>query len=198
MSLFYFPLKPTRISIESSVFKTCDADPNFIAQKKKDGWRIQIHKLGSEIKLFTRHNRPLEGMISDIDWEEVKNMIGESVGSHSCILDGELLHRRGKEKESFYLWDIFEKDNKRLSLPYEERKIILNSLISSSSNFQVLEDYKSGFYNLWESLNDEADEGIVIKDLREPLYVSFSKTTKSPKQYKILLKDPRNLLKDVG
>lgn len=190
---FYFPLKPTRISIESSILKDCNTDPNFIAQKKKDGWRVQIQKSGNNILLLTRHNKPLEPMISDIDWEEMKQMIVRSIRCQSCIIDGEFLHRRGREKRSFYLWDMFELNGKKLSLPYLERKEILNLNINSTQNFQILHDYKKDFLELWQSLDNELDEGIVIKDLREPLYINYSKTIKSSRQYKILLNDPRNL-----
>lgn len=189
---FYFPTKPTRISIDSSIFAQCERDPNFIAQRKKDGWRIQIHKSGDSVQIFTRHNRPLPPLVSDVDWDSTKRLIAGSIDCESCVLDGEFMHRRSLQKETFYLWDIFELNSKPVKLSYEKRQNELTRIIHSSSTFQVLENHHSNFYELWSSLDRTRDEGLVIKDIRESLNINFKRTTKSPRQYKILLDDPHN------
>lgn len=189
---FYFPSKPTRISIDSALFTQCSNDPNFVAQRKKDGWRIQLHKLDNEITLFTRHKRPLPPLIGDVDWSSIRKMLVNNIHCGSCIIDGEFMHRRSTLKETFYVWDIFELEGKRLMNSYHHRKETLSNIITPTATLQVLEDYSTDFISLWQSLDRSLDEGIVIKDLRESLNVNFCKTTKSPRQYKILLDDPRN------
>lgn len=194
---FYFPTKPTRISIDSTVFSQCEKDPFYVAQRKKDGWRIQIHKSGSNILIYTRHNKLLFPLISDVNWNTMRSQIAESIECDSCILDGEFMHRRSTQKETFYLWDIFELSSKPLKLPYQSRYAELTRIITNSSTIQILDNYHSNFHELWSSLDRTVDEGLVIKDIRESLSINFSKTTKSPRQYKILLDDPRNQYGDL-
>jgi ATP-dependent DNA ligase len=189
---FYFPTKPTRISIDSQIFALCDKDNNFVAQRKKDGWRIQIHKSGSQILIFTRHKKLLFPLVPEVDWNVLCSDLLKHIQADSCIIDGEFMHRRTAQKETLYVWDLFELEGKRARLPYFERKALLSQIVLPCRTLNVLEDYSSNFAKLWHSLDRSLDEGLVIKDLREQLVVNFNKTIKSPRQYKILLDDPRN------
>lgn len=188
---FYYPSKPTRISIDSDLFEECDRDPFFILQTKKNGWRIQIHKDHNHIELYSRHNKRLERIVPDANWELLSRDIQNNVKATSCILDGEFLHRRGNKKNTIYLWDIFELNSKTLRRIYSERKHLLNRMVSPTENLLILKDHQSGcFKKVWDNLsNPEENEGIVLKDIREELFVSYRKTTKalSPRQFKILL-----------
>ena len=192
---FYFPQKPTRITSESSVFKDCEEDSNYVAQKKKDGWRVQIHIENGEVTFFTRHNRRLEPIVAELDWNEMAKLFLDNVKCDSCIIDGEFLHRRtDKWKATFYVWDLFELNGERLRKPYRYRKHLLDRLVSPTPNLMISKDYYGNFIELWKSLDLSVDEGIVIKDLNEPLYVNFNKTINSPRQFKMLLDDPRNTI----
>lgn len=184
---FYYPLKSTRISIDSDLFKRCDLDPNFILQIKKNGWRIQIHKEGNDVKFWTRHKIKMEELVLDADWKMLKTIV-QNIKVESCILDGEFLHRRGKLKNTIYLWDIFELDGIPVNKPYGERKALLDSIVLPYNNFFTAKDYVTNFKQIWDNLEDpEENEGIVLKDTRERLYIDYNKTIKSSKQFKILL-----------
>jgi ATP-dependent DNA ligase len=194
---FLFPSKPNRISIDSTIFESCDKDPNFILQIKKNGWRVQIHKEGSEVQFFTRHNKRLEPLVEDADWTTLRNTILK-IKANSIILDGEFLHRRGSLKNHLYVWDVFLHNNQLLSnQSYKQRKELLNSLIVNDQYIQVAQDFISSFRSIWDQLtNIEEDEGVVLKDLREKLIVRYVKPSddKSPRQFKILLEDKRNYI----
>lgn len=190
---FYYPLKPTRISIDSNLLQRCDKDPNFILQVKKNGWRVQIHKDGEDIKFFTRHNESLERIVKEADWNLLRDLIKNNVDAKSAIIDGEFLHRRGSLKNTLYVWDIFEHNNEQVKHIYKDRKQLLDNIVTSSDNIYVAQDYNSNFIDVWDDLTSpEENEGIVIKDLREMLYINFNKTIESAKQFKILLEDKRN------
>lgn len=189
---FYYPLKPTRITIDSFLFEKCESDPNYILQIKKNGWRVQIHKDGDKVEFYTRHNKRLESIVQDADW----NLLTETVlnlNVESIIIDGEFLHRRGVLKNTIYVWDAFELNRQKIRKPYEQRKEILEQVVPRSDNILVVKDYHNNFLDVWNRLIEEEDEGIVIKDLRELPYISHSKTIKSGKQFKILLDDKRNV-----
>ena len=187
---FYYPLKPTRITIDSDLLKRCESDLNFILQVKKNGWRVQIHKDGNKVEFFSRHNNKMEPIAQDADWNLLTNLV-LAIKAESCILDGEFLHRRGSLKNTIYVWDIFEYNNELVRKPYRDRKLLLESIITNSNNLIVSKDYSNNFLQVWNSLIAEEDEGIVIKDLREQLYVNFDKTINSARQFKALLEDKR-------
>lgn len=193
---FYYPLKPIRITIDSSVFINCNNDNNFILQIKKNGWRIQIHKEGSDVKFFTRHNKRMEPIVQDADWEMLRQLVINNVKANCAIIDGEFLHRRGDLKNTIYIWDVFEVNKEPVDKPYSERKEFLESLIINHPNLYVAKDYSSGsFKQIWDQLyNIQEDEGIVIKDRREKLLINYKESKKSSKQFKILLEDKRNSL----
>jgi len=183
---FYFPLKPQRISLDSILFKTLEEDPNFIVQVKKNGWRIQIHKERDSVILYTRHKRLLREVAPDIDHSFLTDLVLSSVKASSAIIDGEFLHRRGEKKNYLYVWDIFEKDGKPQTHSYLERKLTLQSICHSCSHLEVAQDTSTNFLQVWRSLHSSEDEGLVIKDIHEPLYINFNKTINSSRQFKVL------------
>lgn len=76
------------------VVKVMEGNP-FVIEKKHDGERIQIHKSGQEIRLFSRNSNN----VTDIYGEKLIPIIQQHVLVSRCILDGELV-----------LWDsILEK-----------------------------------------------------------------------------------------
>jgi len=192
---FYYPLKPTRITIDSSILNRCENDNNFIAQIKKNGWRVQIHKDGDKIEFYSRHNKRMEPMIEDCNWNLLRELVLNNIKKDSVIIDGEMMHRRGELKSTIFIWDMFEMDGKALRFSYKERKDILESIIIPNSNIILIENVREGFKDLYYNLkNPEENEGIVIKDIREPLFISYNKLSNdhSPKQFKLLLSDRRN------
>lgn len=189
---FLYPLKPTRISIDSSILNNSESDPNFILQIKKNGWRTQIHKNGNEIEFFTRHNKRLEPIAADADWKLLTELIVNNIKAESAIIDGEFLHRRGTRKSTLYVWDLFLLNNELQKKPYGNRKCLLNSIVVPHNNLIIAHDHVDNFLKVWDTLDEVEDEGIVIKDLREQLYISFDKTVKSARQFKILAEDKRN------
>jgi ATP-dependent DNA ligase len=138
----------------------------------------------------------------DADWKKLTSLVLENVKAESTILDGEFMHMRGSLKNTIFLWDIFLYNGSLCSgLTYKERKELLTKIITPDLQLQVSQDYENNFLSVWDSLqNKEEDEGVVIKDLREKLRVSYTKLSndKSPRQFKVLLEDKRNLLEKVG
>lgn len=193
---FYYPTKPTRITVDSDIFKECDRNPFFILQIKKNGWRIQIHKNGDNVEFYTRHNRRMEPIVAEADWKLLTDLVRNNIKAETAIIDGEFLHRRGETKNTIYMWDIFEHDKQVVKKPYGERKQLLTSITTQTSNLQISQDIPSGeFKQIWDNLrNPKENEGIVIKDIREPLYIVYRKPSKntSPRQFKVLLDDKRN------
>jgi ATP-dependent DNA ligase len=140
--------------------------------------------------------------IVDADWKKLTSLVLENVKAESVILDGEFMHMRGSLKNTIFLWDVFYYNGSYCNkLSYKERKDLLSKIVAPDTQLQISQDYQSNFQQVWEELsNKEEDEGVVIKDLREKLRISHTKLSndKSPRQFKVLLEDKRNLLEKVG
>jgi len=164
-----------------------------LLEYKLDGFRLQIHKNGDEIKLFTRR---LENVTKQ--FAEIIPTIKSHVKAENCILDSELvgfdpktkrylpfqnISKRIKRKYNIQskseelpveinAFDIIFKDNKVLiDLTQEERRKILEKVIKQEKSKMVLtpkletssEKELDEFYK--ESLN-RGNEGIMIKNLK--------------------------------
>ena len=163
-----------------------------LAEEKLDGFRLQIHKYGKEIKLFTRR---LENVTKQ--FKELFDVINESIDAKSYILDCEVIGYDPKtfrhlpfqsisqrikrkydiEKTSMKIpveinvFDILYKNGKELlHLTQEDRRRILEKTIKEKKGKIVLtkklvtadEKELEKFYK--ESL-DKGNEGLMLKKL---------------------------------
>ena len=166
-----------------------------LAEEKLDGFRLQIHKYGKEIKLFTRR---LENVTPQ--FIELINIIKDNINAKSFILDTEVIGYDPKtfkhlsfqfitqrikrkydiEKTSkeipvqINVFDILYKDGK--SLLYltqaERRKIIENIVKEKKGKIMLTEKLITSdakelqlFYK--KSL-DKGNEGLMLKNLSKP------------------------------
>lgn len=68
------------------VVKVMNGNP-FVIEQKFDGERIQVHKNGKEIKIFSRNCND----VTDLYGDKLIPIIQQYVKVSRCILDGELL-----------------------------------------------------------------------------------------------------------
>lgn len=158
---------------------------------KYDGFRIQIHKKGEKVKMFSRRLEDITHMLPDIE-EEIKKLNVSEV-----IMEGEALaynekkgrfysfqetmHRRRKygiEEASkeyplhLYLFDIMYLEGKDLTeKPYKERRTILESLPLSGNlklAHQKIVNSVEEIREYFEEAVGKGLEGIMAKDLNAP------------------------------
>jgi DNA ligase-1 len=160
-----------------------------LVEVKLDGNRLQIHKWGTRIWLFSRSGKDKTETYRKV------SKIGQSLGAHSCIVDGEVVAvdsegkilpfqrllrisastpsdgeepKRSKITASFKAFDLVYMNGRKLSdLPFSERRRFLvnvvphEHLVESTECFDEVELMK--FY---EHSLQRGYEGIVIKDLK--------------------------------
>jgi DNA ligase-1 len=89
------PLKPMLAQTSNSVkdalgefkkVRTDEPQKNIALEYKYDGARLQIHKQGNEIKVFSRRLTDITAALPD-----VVKLIGQSIKAQSVILEGELI-----------------------------------------------------------------------------------------------------------
>ncbi|MEM0155076.1 MAG: ATP-dependent DNA ligase [Thermoplasmataceae archaeon] len=160
---------------------------------KYDGLRTQIHKKGSQIKIFSRGNEEVTDQYPD-----VKMAIIDTFSCDTCILDGETVpynpetgelypfqfvsQRRGrkydlKEKQNeipltVFLFDILYLDGKELNgIPYLQRRKILGGIFKENQAIklakQLISADESKIKAFFESSIEDGCEGVVAKSLAE-------------------------------
>lgn len=83
---------------------------------KYDGFRIQAHKKGDEIKLYTRNLQDVTSSLPD-----VVELIQKNVDLHTVVLDGEIV---GYESTDFEKPLTYQKTQKRIRRKYDIQKMI--------------------------------------------------------------------------
>lgn len=165
----------------------------FIAEEKYDGERIQVHKNGTRVVLFSRRLDDITAQFPDI-----VHAIKTRVKTTTAVLDGEampidpktgkllsfqtLMSRRRKHgieqvmkkiPVSLFLFDLLFLGKKSLlSVPYEKRHALLTKTVEPSKEVlftkRVVCKTADDAEELFNQVVQQGGEGIVMKDLRGP------------------------------
>ncbi len=163
------------------------------AEAKYDGFRLQIHKKGDDIWIFSRRLENMTGMFPDI-----ASAVREQIIPEEVIFEGEAIaynentgefypfqitiqrkRKYGVEKAAeeyplkLFIFDVMYMDGKNLtSLPYQERRSILEKIYKKGDTIEpaeriIAKDVKT-LQDFFESCVERGLEGIIAKDLKSP------------------------------
>jgi DNA ligase 1 len=187
---YLYPCKPNRIYPNSAFFNRLDNDPAWIAEVKKNGWRCLAAK-NNTLTLWTRHHTTIKDRLPEL--RAILDRLPPGT-----VLDGELLQNRTKQvKGVYYIFDILEHRGERVThLPLKDRRVLLERTISDLVGVAA---FKSGIENrdllsislaqqtrigkkklFYDSIEGEANEGIVIKKLNSVYMASDSGCLQHP------------------
>lgn len=163
-----------------------DHEHNWIAQRKYDGVRVIIRKVGNEVKVYSRNFNELNAVNFCYVIEEVREVLD------SYVIDGELdlgdrqrsasfaLSKKDLEDEvrktaRYYVFDLIPRDNweeQKYDTPLKVRNIILSTRIKGDNQYALLA--QSRMVKNMEEANEyyksvvgdgTKGEGIVLKRL---------------------------------
>jgi len=217
MSMKIFtPLRPAlaeRLSTGEDILSKID---ECIVEAKYDGFRLQCHKKGNDVEIFSRKLERMTDMLPDVV-EAIKN----NINADEIIFEGEAIGYNDKEKKFYsfqqtiqrkrkyevdkkieeiplklFVFDIMYLDGKDItSLKLKDRKKIMEKVINKSKNV----DLSEGYYiktpeQIEEHFNDFINrglEGLMAKDLNSPYIAGARKFSwiKLKKSYKTELSD---------
>ncbi len=192
------PGKPVKVMLAQKAADVATAlegieDPAF--EYKYDGMRVQAHKNGDDVVLFTRRLENVTCQFPDIAGEARRQ-----VRADSAILEGEVvairgaddrrprpfqdLSRRIKRKYDIEriaadipaeanLFDLLYKDGRTLvDEPFERRRALLEQTVSPTRSFRLAEQLRSRDRDAVESFYAEAlaagHEGVMAKNQKAP------------------------------
>jgi len=184
------PMQAERLSSPKEILEKLGG--KCIAEYKYDGERIQVHKNGEEVILFSRRLENITSQYPDTVELIQKNIIPkQTIIEAECVavdLDTgemrpfqELMHRRRKygiEKAikehpvSLFVFDVLYIDGKDLTLePYPVRHKALKSLIKESERVQMAKyistDDVEELEKFFEEAIENGCEGLVCKSVNE-------------------------------
>jgi DNA ligase-1 len=167
-----------------------------IAEYKYDGERMQIHKKGNDVIIFSRRQENITSQYPD-----VVRIVQESIIADTAILEceavaidretgdilpfQELMHRKRKHEidkaveeypVSLYFFDVLYVDGRDLTLqPLEERRKILERIIKQSERVNlskaIFTDNPLELEKFFHEAVEIGCEGLVVKSLgREAIY----------------------------
>jgi len=188
------PVKPMLAQLSEDI-KTSIMDMGWaICETKYDGIRVQIHKKGDEILIFTRRLENIGLAVPDI-----REYIEQSLPSQDFVVEGEIIVteegkpisfqyilqriRRKYEIErmreevplTLYLFDVLYYDKPLIDTPFERRRKILESIVKIkkdklelSTKVKVTSENIEEAEKLFNMSIEKGHEGIMIKDPYAP------------------------------
>ncbi|MCS7102500.1 MAG: ATP-dependent DNA ligase [Candidatus Korarchaeum sp.] len=182
------PLRPMLAQSSESLDEALRELRKCALEFKLDGMRVQVHKSGSEVRLFSRRMSDITSIAPEIV-DELKGL-----RRNEAILEGEVIAERGGRPLAFqdmmrrfrrkeidheliekiplriYLFDVLLADGRNLlDAPYEERRRELEEIAGDLPLVPALvtEDLREAQEFMSEAIGS-GHEGVIAKDLRAP------------------------------
>ncbi len=188
------PVKPMLAQLSPGIATSIDEMRWALCETKYDGIRVQIHRRGEDVNIFTRR---LENISKAVP--EIVEYIRKSLPSRDFIVEGEIIVTKDGKPISFqyilqrvrrkydiermrnevplklYLFDVLFYDGPLLDVPFKERRVILESIVNiTSDKIQLSKQVKatpesvSNAIDLFNESIKGGHEGIMIKDPDAP------------------------------
>lgn len=174
---YLYPSQPNRIDINSDLMNQLDDNEDWVAERKKNGWRCELYREG-KLTLWTRKQTIIQEALPSLRTELLK-MVPEGT-----IIDGELLEKRTKNvKELFYAFDILCYRNiSCLKYPWYQRRLLLEHVIHDIPGLiEISRPIVTGKKNLYyDSIQSDDVEGIVMKKIDSPYIMSLKDSIINP------------------
>jgi ATP-dependent DNA ligase len=182
---YYYPNKPNRIDPElvSNYEK-----PNWIAERKKNGWRCLAIREPEKLDLWTSSHRLFPNPLP-ITREALAGL------PPMTVIDGEMQNNRTKDiKDLFYAFDILMWEGKWLfGQPWRSRRALLELATRDIEGILVSVPIHTGKKMLYQMAIEEGDEGIVMKELDSTYLIATKGTIDNPLWIKA--KQPENCMR---
>lgn len=190
--------KPFKVMLAQKSSKISDAIEKVgtpaAVEQKKDGFRVQIHKINQKVKIFTRS---LDNVTEQ--FPEIILNIRKFVKLDNCIIDAEAVgydfetkkympfqsisqrikrkHNIKKLSEKYpveiFAFDLIAKGNEIINLPFKQRRQLLeDAIIETDYKIRLIKQIKSSdaqqIKKFYEEALLEGNEGIMIKNNESP------------------------------
>ena len=188
------PVKPMLAQLSPGIKVSVEEMGWALCETKYDGIRVQIHRLGDDINIFTRR---LENISNAVP--EIVEYIKKSLPTCDFIVEGEIIVTKDGKPISFqyilqrvrrkydiekmrekvplklYLFDVLYYNGPQIDTPFEERRKILESIVTVTEHkLELSSQVKTTPEEVWKAEDlftasiKGGHEGIMIKDPYAP------------------------------
>jgi ATP-dependent DNA ligase len=184
---YYFPEKPTLISKDQALTARLSADPDYVAERKYNGIRLQLHYINGKFQFWGRH-RDLLKFTPDAELSAALKALPLEKDRY-YLFDGELRNNKTKGvRQKIMIFDVFVwKDKVLTGVSFSERRKIIESLFPVDGEpIGVPFEFTENFVDVFSKVTaDDEIEGLVIKNLKAPFKISRTSPVNSTWMYKV-------------
>ncbi len=178
---YFYPEKPTLVSIEQDIFGMMSRDSKWVAEPKYNGARLQLHLMDGRPEFWDRHGKKLAYQPTAEILDEIKKLFPQK-GYY--LFDGELRHNKViGVRNMIMIYDYLICDSElMLGFPFSVRRDYLERFLTVGAEpIGIPVQYKTDFENVFNTLVAENDEfeGLVMKNLNGQLNLGRSSGQKS-------------------
>lgn len=178
---YFYPEKPTLVSIEQDIFDMMSDDQKWIAEAKYNGARLQLHIMDGRPEFWDRHGNLLKYQPTDEILDEIKNLFPQK-GYY--LFDGELRHNKViGVKNMMMIYDALICDGElMIEVPFSVRRKYLERFLTVGAEpIGIPVQYETDFKTVFNTLIAENDEfeGLVMKNKKGMLNLGRSSGQKS-------------------
>ena len=161
---YFYPENPRLLSIEQPLFQRLSDHNSFIAEKKFNEQRLELHCNGS-FEFWNRHEEKLNYTPN----EELLDALNRVPLHGYCQFDGGLRHNKVPGiKHKIMIYDVFIWQGKLLiGKPFWYRRTIIENLFQINGDpLGIPEQFPNNFHKVFFDVikNDPEIEGLVIKN----------------------------------
>jgi DNA ligase-1 len=188
------PVKPMLAQLAGGIKESVREMGRVFCETKYDGIRVQIHRKGTEVMIFTRRLENISNAVPDVI-EYIENALPH----RDFIVEGEIIVTKNGQPISFqyilqrvrrkydiekvmeevpltlYLFDVLYFDGPLIDAPFEKRRDTLESVVKLAENkIQLSKQVKVTMENVEEAEKlftdslEQGHEGIMLKDPQAP------------------------------
>jgi len=190
---YFYPEAPTLIHRDSELVVKLSNDPQYVAEPKYNGCRLELHVIDGECQFWDRHGKRLQYDSKCV--ETIREAFKALFPKGYYLFDGELRNNKVTGiRNKIVLWDCFIWDGEFLgNVPYCLRRLKLSGFCSVDNKLDIclIAQHNTNFkwwYNEYISGargNPDEFEGLVMKDINGKLNLSRTKNNNSSWMYKI-------------
>ena len=160
--------------VKQDLFGLLSGDPNWVAEKKYNGSRLQLHclfqhGLDGQFQFWNRHEKKFSYTPTPELLENLKALPITGIN----LFDGELRHNKTiGVRDKIVIYDVFIYNGRLLvGMPFHKRRKILEEIFTINAEpLGLIEQFNIGFDKLFETVIEDPEiEGLVLKNLKGKL-----------------------------
>jgi len=163
---FLYPEKPKLIHIDQPLFESLSNRKEYVAERKYNGSRLQLHYLDGEFQFWSRHGERMSYKPNG----EISEILSSLPLNGYCLFDGELRNNKVKGvRQKIIFYDIFIwQDNLLIGQPFWFRRNLLKKLFKCNAEpIGITEQFPGNFRDVFNDVIQDAEiEGLVLKNTR--------------------------------